>query len=150
MRRRTRTDSRRWRTAIVADPTDAEAIAASKHDASCFGVIFDRHATTLFRFLVRRVGPDDAEDLLGEVFSVAFDVGQATAMINVDVVNIDDHYAHAVAEGADVTMPIQDAFYGSRRYEASDLEGNRWHFSETFESIRARGGSIPSDEPGDW
>jgi uncharacterized glyoxalase superfamily protein PhnB len=71
------------------------------------------------------------------------DVGQSTVMINVDVDDIDAHYARAVAAGAHVTMPLEDAFYGNRRYEATDLEGHRWHFSESFERIRARGGREP-------
>jgi len=73
------------------------------------------------------------------------EVGNTTAMVNVYVHDIDTHYARAVAEGADVTMALQDAFYGERRYEATDLEGHRWHFAEPFEAIRARGGSIPED-----
>ena len=71
------------------------------------------------------------------------DLGHTTTMINVEVHDIDRHYAHAVAEGADVTMPIEDAYYGARRYEATDLEGHRWHFDETFDNIRARGGHVP-------
>ena len=59
--------------------------------------------------------------------------------------DIDAHYAHAVAEGADITMELQDAFYGERRYEATDLEGHRWHFAERFDAIRARGGHVPDE-----
>lgn len=70
------------------------------------------------------------------------ELGNTTAMINVGVHDIDAHYAHAVAEGADITMPIEDVFYGSRRYEATDLEGHRWHFDEPHAAIRARGGSV--------
>jgi RNA polymerase sigma-70 factor (ECF subfamily) len=66
------------------------------------------------------------------------DVGHATVMINVTVNDIDAHYAHAVAEGASITMPIEDAFYGFRRYEADDLEGHHWHFFESLDAIRAR------------
>ena len=66
------------------------------------------------------------------------EVGHATVMINVAVNDIDSHYEHAVAEGADITMPIEDAFYGFRRYEADDLEGHHWHFTESLEAIRAR------------
>jgi uncharacterized glyoxalase superfamily protein PhnB len=73
------------------------------------------------------------------------EVGHTTTMVNVYVHDVDAHYAHAVAEGADVTMTLQDAFYGDRVYEATDLEGHRWHFAERFEAIRARGGSIPED-----
>ena len=59
-------------------------------------------------------------------------------MINVAVNDIDSHYEHALAEGATITMPIEDAFYGYRRYEADDLEGHHWHFQESLEAIRAR------------
>jgi RNA polymerase sigma factor (sigma-70 family) len=66
------------------------------------------------------------------------DVGHATVMINVAVNDIDAHYQHAVAEGATITMPIEDAFYGFRRYEADDLEGHHWHFHESLDAIRER------------
>jgi uncharacterized glyoxalase superfamily protein PhnB len=70
------------------------------------------------------------------------EVGHATAMVNVEVDDIDNHYRHAVAEGAEITMDLEDAFYGYRRYEATDLDGHRWHFTESFDSIRARGGHV--------
>jgi RNA polymerase sigma-70 factor (ECF subfamily) len=66
------------------------------------------------------------------------DPGHATIMINVAVHDIDAHYAHAIAEGATITMPIDDAFYGFRRYEADDLEGHHWHFLESLADIRDR------------
>jgi RNA polymerase sigma-70 factor (ECF subfamily) len=66
------------------------------------------------------------------------DVGHATVMIHVTVNGIDSHYEHAVAEGARITMPLEDAFYGFRRYEADDLEGHRWHFTESLAAIAAR------------
>jgi uncharacterized glyoxalase superfamily protein PhnB len=40
-------------------------------------------------------------------------------------------------------MEINDAFYGFRRYEAEDPEGNRWHFAEPLSSVRARRGEPP-------
>jgi PhnB protein len=75
------------------------------------------------------------------------EAGLTTVMMNVYVHDIDAHYAHAVAEGATITMELDDAFFGERRYEATDLEGHRWHFGERFDDIRARGGRPP--EPGD-
>jgi RNA polymerase sigma factor (sigma-70 family) len=74
------------------------------------------------------------------------DLGHTTSMINVEVDDVDAHYARAVAEGAEVTMPLADAWYGGRRYEATDLEGHRWHFDESHAHIRARGGEVP-DSP---
>jgi hypothetical protein len=53
--------------------SDAEAVAASLEVPSAFGLLFDRHATTLFRYFVRRVGPDEADTLLGELFRIAFE-----------------------------------------------------------------------------
>ena len=75
-------------------------------------------------------------------------IGNTTVQMMVYVPNIDSHYAHAVAEGADVTMPLEDAFYGERRYEATDLEGHRWHFAERFADIQARGGVVADNHPG--
>jgi len=53
--------------------TDAEVIASSVDSPAAFGELFDRHATTLFRYFVRRVGPDEADSLLGELFRIAFE-----------------------------------------------------------------------------
>jgi RNA polymerase sigma-70 factor (ECF subfamily) len=53
--------------------SDAAVIEASRLDPARFGELFDRHATVLFRYLVRRVGANDAEALLGDVFRVAFE-----------------------------------------------------------------------------
>lgn len=70
-------------------------------------------------------------------------LGGSTIQLQVRVRNIDAQYQQAVAEGAEITTPLEDAFYGERRYEASDLEGHRWHFAEPFTDIRARGGEAP-------
>lgn len=74
------------------------------------------------------------------------DAGLTTVMLNVYVHDVDDHYAHAVREGADITMELEDAFYGERRYEATDPEGHRWHIAERFADIRARGGREPDTD----
>jgi RNA polymerase sigma factor (sigma-70 family) len=53
--------------------SDGAVIAASLEAPGAFGVIFDRHGSTLLRFLARRADPADAEDLLGDVFRIAFE-----------------------------------------------------------------------------
>jgi RNA polymerase sigma factor (sigma-70 family) len=53
--------------------SDAELMEESLVDVGRFGEIFDRHAPAIFRFLGRRIGPDDAGDLLSEVFLAAFE-----------------------------------------------------------------------------
>ncbi len=75
-------------------------------------------------------------------------LGNTTVQMMVYVHDVDTHYAHAVAENADITMELQDAFYGERRYEATDLEGHRWHFGERHADIKARGGAVPDDPHG--
>jgi RNA polymerase sigma factor (sigma-70 family) len=58
---------------VVDADSDAALIAASLDDPGRFGGIFDRHATIVFRYLVRRVDVDAAEALLSEVFRIAFE-----------------------------------------------------------------------------
>jgi RNA polymerase sigma-70 factor (ECF subfamily) len=57
----------------VEGETDAAVIAASLESPVRFGAIFDRHATVLHRYLIRRLGPDEAESMVGEVFRIAFE-----------------------------------------------------------------------------
>ena len=75
-------------------------------------------------------------------------LGNTTVQMMVYVHDIDAHYAHAVDQGAAITMSLEDAFYGERRYEATDLEGHRWHFGERHADIKARGGTVPEDPQG--
>jgi len=91
---------------------------------------------------------NEASHRVHQIYSPS-EVGRATAMINVRVHDIDEHYRRAVEAGAHVTMPLEDAMYGFRRYEASDPEGNRWHFHESFTDIRARGGQIAEESQPD-
>lgn len=53
--------------------SDAAVISASLTDPAAFGTVFDRHATVLHRYLVRRVGAVEADALLGELFLIAFE-----------------------------------------------------------------------------
>lgn len=53
------------------DETDAEVLARSRTHPELLGVIYERHATSVFRYLARRVGVAAAEDLLGDVFVAA-------------------------------------------------------------------------------
>jgi RNA polymerase sigma-70 factor (ECF subfamily) len=55
------------------EESDGAVIASSLETPGVFGAIFDRHGSTLLRFLARRVDPAEAEDLLGEVFRIAFE-----------------------------------------------------------------------------
>lgn len=53
--------------------TDAALMALARTDPACFALIFDRYFLTIHRYLARRVGPNLADDLAGDVFRVAFE-----------------------------------------------------------------------------
>jgi RNA polymerase sigma-70 factor (ECF subfamily) len=57
----------------VEELTDAAVIEASLGRPAEFGTIFDRHATVVHRYVVRRLGPADAEAITGDVFRIAFE-----------------------------------------------------------------------------
>ncbi len=54
-------------------PSDAEVIGRSLDQPEAFGLIYDRHAATVLRFLGPRVGAEVAEGLIGELFRIAFE-----------------------------------------------------------------------------
>jgi len=56
---------------VCAD-TDAEVIASSLADPERFELIFDRHASRIYRYLRRRLGESVAEELTAETFTRAF------------------------------------------------------------------------------
>jgi RNA polymerase sigma factor (sigma-70 family) len=57
----------------MSSPSDAEVIGRSLGEPEAFGLIYDRHAATLLRFLGRRAGARVAEGLVGELFRIAFE-----------------------------------------------------------------------------
>ena len=56
------------------------------------------------------------------------ELGGNTQSAYVIVAEIDDHYQHAKAAGAEIVMEIENMDYGGRLYSALDPEGNLWHF----------------------
>jgi len=56
------------------------------------------------------------------------DVGR-TAIVYVLVASVDDHYARAKAEGAQVTEEPVDLPFGHRRYSCRDPQGHEWAFA---------------------
>lgn len=53
--------------------SDGELIAASADQPVRFATIFDRHVDPVRRFVTRRLGAGRADDVVGEVFRVAFE-----------------------------------------------------------------------------
>jgi DNA-directed RNA polymerase specialized sigma24 family protein len=61
------------RTEAEADAdTDAAVIRLSRHEPEQFTVVFRRHAPYIQRYVVRRLGPDAADDIVAETFLAAF------------------------------------------------------------------------------
>ena len=53
--------------------TDAELIARSLGDPAAFAVVYERYDTTIYRYVLRRVGPGEAEALMAQTFRIAFE-----------------------------------------------------------------------------
>lgn len=81
--------------------------------------------------MIGRAGPHDLHSPAAS--------GGPTTMVNVYVNDIDSHYRAAVGSGARIAMPLEDMFWGERRYEAYDLEGHRWHFAERHRTATQQG-----------
>jgi RNA polymerase sigma-70 factor (ECF subfamily) len=57
---------------MTGDPrSDSELIAGLARQPELLGVLYERHAPAVFRYLARRAGAPAAEDLLSEVFVAA-------------------------------------------------------------------------------
>src|SRR5437763_12896073 len=55
-----------------ADADDATVIGLSRDEPEHFTVLFRRHAPHIQRYVVRRLGPDAADDIVAETFLLAF------------------------------------------------------------------------------
>jgi RNA polymerase sigma factor (sigma-70 family) len=65
-------------------PSDDDVIGSSLTDPGQFAVLFDRHASSVHRYLSRRVG-DLADDLLSETFLIAFRRRASYRAVHVEV-----------------------------------------------------------------
>jgi RNA polymerase sigma factor (sigma-70 family) len=54
----------------AADRSDAELMAGSLID---FGLLYDRHARAIYRYGLRRVGPDAVDDVVADTFLIAYE-----------------------------------------------------------------------------
>ena len=55
----------------VQERSDSDILRELRVDPELLGVLYERHAAAVFRYLSRRAGVAAAEDLLGEVFAAA-------------------------------------------------------------------------------
>ncbi len=59
--------------AIHSVTSDSEIVRRSWDQPAIFAEVYDRHASTVYRYAVRRVGTEAADDVMGETFLVAFE-----------------------------------------------------------------------------
>ncbi|HEY8626402.1 MAG TPA: VOC family protein [Solirubrobacteraceae bacterium] len=61
--------------------------------------------------------------------------GPVAHSVMVRVEDVDRHYEHALALGADVSGPPRDFPYGERQYNATDIGGHHWTFSQSIADV---------------
>jgi len=52
---------------------DNEVIERSAREPAVFAMLFDRHATSVYRYVAQRLGDHVADDVMSETFLVAFE-----------------------------------------------------------------------------
>ena len=57
------------------------------------------------------------------------ELGFGTQSLTVFVENVEDHFAHARASGANIVESLHETAYGELQYGVEDLEGHHWLFS---------------------
>ncbi|HTZ72094.1 MAG TPA: VOC family protein [Acetobacteraceae bacterium] len=73
------------------------------------------------------VRPKDGASVIA--WKTPAEAGGVTMSLNVVLVDLDAHYARAVAGGAEIVTPPHDNVgYPGRAYHARDPEGNEWNF----------------------
>lgn len=60
------------------------------------------------------------------------ELGQVTVGLYVHVDDVDAHFEHAKAAGAEIEAPPEDKPYGDRLYGALDPEGHQWWFAQSL------------------
>ena len=55
--------------------------------------------------------------------------GASTQSLTVFVEDVDAHFEHAKASGAEICEDLHETVYGERQYGAIDLDGHHWLFS---------------------
>jgi RNA polymerase sigma-70 factor, ECF subfamily len=59
--------------AVADRPTDAQLVSSSQDSPEDFALLFDRHAVAIHRYVARRLGTTEADDLVGQTFLIAFE-----------------------------------------------------------------------------
>jgi RNA polymerase sigma-70 factor (ECF subfamily) len=131
--------------------TDSQHIEESLLNPDAFAILFERHAVPLHRYIAKRVGRRDAEDLVGETFATAFRSRESYDLNRADArpwlfgiaTNLAHHYWRAQGRRTrrDVTSPP-----GLDGEDQSEEVVTRIFFQNQRESIGKALGQISSTE----
>jgi PhnB protein len=62
-------------------------------------------------------------------------IGGTAVVLALDVVDADAAFERAVAAGAQIRQPLQDAFWGDRHGQLEDPFGHRWNVSQHLRDV---------------
>jgi PhnB protein len=62
-------------------------------------------------------------------------IGGTPVVLALDVVDAEVVFARAIAAGAEVRQPLQDAFWGDRHGQLDDPFGHRWNVSQHLRDV---------------
>ncbi|MDP9262596.1 MAG: VOC family protein [Actinomycetota bacterium] len=91
-----------------------------------------------FGFEVRlRIGDHRAQLVFGDGAVIVIELGErsGTSSVLVRVEDADAHHERAARAGARILDPPTDYPYGERQYNAEDLGGHRWTFSQSIADV---------------
>jgi len=107
-----------------------------------------------FGFAVRlRIGNHRAQLVYGDGAVIVIDGGAEdvpSQSVLVRVEDADAHHEQALAAGARISRAPTDYPYGERQYNAEDIGGHRWTFSQSIADVDPAdwGGVLVPPEPG--
>src|SRR5262245_49999612 len=70
-------------------------------------------------------------------------VASSGFVMKVYVEDVDQHFARAKAEGAQIISEPEEGFWGGRIYRVLDHEGNRWEISQRGRDLAADRRQLP-------
>lgn len=120
------------RASVIPELAYADVVEASDWLSKAFG------------FTVRlRIGSHRAQLVYGDGAIIVMDGGSGDVTPQSVLVRVENAHAHheqALAAGAHIVKPPTDYPYGERQYNAEDIGGHSWTFSQ----------SIADVDPADW
>jgi PhnB protein len=117
----------------------AERAAAFYRDA--FGAEeISRIPTPDGRLMSLRLRMDDGDVHLADEFPelgvlAPPSIGGTAVVLSLDVADADPVFARAIAAGAEVRQPLQDAFWGDRHGQLEDPFGHRWNIDQHLRDV---------------